>query len=1031
MDSESENDHYDSDVESEESVDSKRPKKRIKFSESANRDVETKENEKKRTLKMKEEKRLSVKQQKFSFLDNPLDEQKRKPGDPDYDPRTLYIPRACLLLMTSFERQYWEIKQKYFDSVVFFKKGKFFELFETDAEIGQKVLGLKMTDRVSMRMVGIPCDKFDYWAGKLVHQGFKVTCVEQTESVIGKSKRTRDDDDGSTVLKREVSRIITPGTLVSENLLKDHNANYLLSIVECILEYGICFVDTATGIFHMAYFKDDLQKTQLRSLLFRIRPTEIIYQKDSLQTATMALLRNNVTLPLFTPMNPAECLSPSAVKQRLNTGGYFIKENINATSEDWPEAIVEMQENEVAMKALGNVVVYLTDLKLDKELISLKNFVLYQPLKQSSNLVLDAKGLENLEILENATNLELDGSLLKVLNHCVTAFGKRMMRRWVCHPLFYVEEIEDRLNAVEDLMNENQLASQIRSTCSHLPDLERMISRIHARTSSLADLLSFLNGFELIVELLTGELIDVSTTFTSKRLKYVSSIEGESGGGFPDIQEDFAAVVESFNREDASERGKIVPMAGFDETYDTLCESLKSIEHQLNDILEKQQKSLGSKKVAYKDVGKEKYLLDVPIELTAKLDTKVYKPMSRTQKSIRYRLASISALLPKLEETKEELAFAESKLLTKILEAVDVNRAKWLNAIQCIAEIDCLLSLAAVSSSRANLCRPRFVPKNELGFPVLHITDLYHPAMVDRMGDRFIPNDVSLGVNGEPNVILITGPNMGGKSTVLRSVGTTVVLAQLGCYVNASSYTATPVDRIFTRLGANDNIFENRSTFMVELQETASVLNEGTSNSLVLLDELGRGTSTFDGYSIAFSVMTKLTAMKCNVLFATHYHLLTEDFYYHPQVALKHMAVRIDDGNNDDVTFLYKLVDGICPKSYGMKVAQMAGMPESVRTRAKYKAEKFEEGSILTTYKSHSRRMGENFRDQLLLGDLYQIENLEQAQFLHERLNYLLGRGIFNDSGAPDCEEMKVEEPNFDHIDFAENVEIMDEYELT
>jgi len=284
------------------------------------------------------------------------------------------------------------------------------------------------------------------------------------------------------------------------------------------------------------------------------------------------------------------------------------------------------------------------------------------------------------------------------------------------------------------------------------------------------------------------------------------------------------------------------------------------------------------------------------------------------------------------------------------------------------------------------LCRPEIVDNHS---PFLEIENLCHPSIADRLGDSFIPNNVYMGVNSEPNVILLTGPNMGGKSTILRQVCIAAMMAQLGCYVQATKYRGTIVDRIYTRIGASDNIFEKQSTFMVELQETATVLNGATEQSLIILDELGRGTSTFDGYAIAFGVLDDLSLRNCRVLFSTHYHMLTEEYKDNPLVSLCHMDALVDE-KSENVTFLYKMKKGVCPKSYGMKVAQMAGIPKEIRERAIQKAQEFESVSALSLYRNYTKRLVRKHHD---ISDMNHIinsnrEDLEHfIQSLKQRLN--------------------------------------------
>jgi len=280
-------------------------------------------------------------------------------------------------------------------------------------------------------------------------------------------------------------------------------------------------------------------------------------------------------------------------------------------------------------------------------------------------------------------------------------------------------------------------------------------------------------------------------------------------------------------------------------------------------------------------------------------------------------------------------------MLQRLFQRFDTNYDKWLQAISCVAELDALISLARSSSSGSGeMCRPSFVESKE---PFIELQQMRHPCITLKIGQDFIANDLQLGTENNPLAILLTGPNMGGKSTLLRQTCIAIIMAQLGCFIHAEKCVLSPVDRIFTRVGANDDILAGQSTFMVELMETANILRHATKNSVVILDELGRGTSTFDGYSIAYSVLQYLTnTIQCRVLFSTHYHKLTEEFSKSKQIGLHHMACLVDEEKND-VTFLYQLSPGVCPKSYGMNVALMAGVEEKVVKRAEEMAKQFED----------------------------------------------------------------------------------------
>ncbi|KAF9438134.1 DNA mismatch repair protein msh6 [Entomortierella beljakovae] len=341
-------------------------------------------------------------------------------------------------------------------------------------------------------------------------------------------------------------------------------------------------------------------------------------------------------------------------------------------------------------------------------------------------------------------------------------------------------------------------------------------------------------------------------------------------------------------------------------------------------------------KVVYKDLGKEIYQLEVSNKVSV---PKNWKKMSGTSAASRYYNPELTILVTQLQEARETKTAIMKELQGRLYAKFDENYKDWLKAVKIIAEIDCLCSLSKSSSALGSpACRPEFVDSEK---SVLELEGLRHPCVIPGIATDFIPNDTVLG--GETsNLILLTGPNMGGKSTLLRQTCVAIIMAQLGCYVPAEKCTLTPFDRIFTRIGANDNILAGQSTFMVELSETSKILAEATERSMVILDELGRGTSTFDGYAIAYSVLHELsTRIGCLGLFSTHYGTLTSEFERDPNVALMHMACQVDQANRE-VTFLYKLIEGVCEKSYGMNVAHMAGVPRKIVDRAEEMADAFE-----------------------------------------------------------------------------------------
>ncbi|KAF9966318.1 DNA mismatch repair protein msh6 [Mortierella alpina] len=863
---------------------------------------------------------------RYSWLLDIKDENGNPIGSADYDPRTLYIPQSAWGKFTDFERQFWQIKGQNFDSVVFFKKGKFYELYENDADIGHQQFDLKLTDRTNMRMVGVPESSFEYWAAQFIAKGYKVARVDQTETALGKAMRERGGTatKAQKVINRELHSILTAGTLTDSGLLTNDMATYCMAIKELNrpgaehlpTQFGIAFVDTSTAEFSLATFYDDMDRTKFETLITQIKPKEVVVEKGGLSVRSTRILKN--TLGSNTIWNHllsgTQFLDPTEAADQLRFGQYFGPDVPGTLASDcWPPALQKMKDNGSVMSALGGLVWYLKSLKLDKELLSFKNFHTYDPVRQASTLILDGQTLSNLEVFQNNSDGTEAGTVLRLLNRCVTPFGKRLFRRWLCHPLRSSSAIAARLDAVEDLMRVPGFLELFEEKCSRFPDLERIVSRIHAGSCKISEFLVVLSTF--------GTLLDTSRRLSSYTDQFKSNKLASVLAELPDLTEHLNYFKEAFDHKVAAAEGEIMPCPGFEQDYDDIDETLKQLDVEFTQHLEKAKRDLKTSKVIYKDLGKEIYQLEVSNKVAV---PKNWKKMSGTSSVSRYYNADLIGLVTRLQEARETKGGIMKDLRRRLYAKFDENYKDWLKA-----------SSSALGSPA---CRPEFVESES---SVLELEGLRHPCVIPGIASDFIPNDTVLG--GEsPNLILLTGPNMGGKSTLLRQTCVAIIMAQLGCYVPAEKCRMTPFDRIFTRIGANDNILAGQSTFMVELSETSKILAEATERSMVILDELGRGTSTFDGYAIAYSVLHELSSrIGCLGLFSTHYGTLTTEFERDPNVALKHMACQVDQANRE-VTFLYKLVDGVCEKSYGMNVAHMAGVPRTIVDRAEEMAESFE-----------------------------------------------------------------------------------------
>ncbi|KAL4813622.1 muts domain V-domain-containing protein [Aspergillus spinulosporus] len=888
-------------------------------------------------------------EQRYPWLANIRDIDGHPIGDPEYDPRTLYIPPLAWSKFSPFEKQYWEIKQKFWDTVVFFKKGKFYELYENDATIGHQLFDLKLTDRVNMRMVGVPESSLDHWANQFVAKGFKIARVDQSESALGKEMRERDGKKSGgkeeKIIRRELACVLTAGTLVEGSMLQDDMSTFCVAIKELIIEnlpaFGIAFVDTATGQFFLTEFVDDVDMTKFETFVAQTRPQELLLEKSAVSQKALRILKNNTgPTTIWNYLKPGkEFWEADVTVKELDASEYFVSQD-NDNIHAWPEALRQARDKELVMSAFGALVQYLRLLKIERDLITIGNFSWYDPIKKASSLVLDGQTLINMEIFANSFDGGVDGTLFQLLNRCMTPFGKRMFKQWVCHPLIDPKRINARLDAVDALNADSSVRDQFASQLTKMPDLERLISRIHAANCKAQDFVRVLEGFEQI-------------EYTMSLLKDSGSGEGVIGQlikSMPDLTELLEYWKTAFDRNQAKESGILVPKPGVEEDFDSSQETIKQLHQDLDDLLKRTRRDLGSTAICYRDNGKEIYQMEVPIKV--KNIPRNWDQMSATKQVKRYYFPELRTTIRKLQEAQETHSQIVKEVSKRFYARFDEHYSTWLSAVRVVSQLDCLISLAKASSSLGEpSCRPTFVEDER---SVLEFEELRHPCLISSVDD-FIPNDIQLGGSG-PNIDLLTGANAAGKSTLLRMTCVAVIMAQVGCYLPCRSARLTPVDRIMSRLGANDNIFAAQSTFFVELSETKKILSEATPRSLVILDELGRGTSSYDGVAVAQAVLHHVaTHIGALGFFATHYHSLAAEFENHPEIKPKRMKIHVDE-NERRVTFLYKLEDGVAEGSFGMHCAAMCGIPNKVIERAEVAAKQWEHTSRLT--ESLERRKG-------------------------------------------------------------------------
>ncbi|GAA5834415.1 hypothetical protein JCM5353_008937 [Sporobolomyces roseus] len=904
------------------------------------------------SAKEKEKQQKKANETSYGFLAKPKDADRIPHGEAGADPRTLYIPSSAWDTFTPFERQFWEIKQKHFDTVLFFQKGKFFELYEDDARIGHTAFDLKLTDRVKMAMVGVPESSFDFWAAKFLAQGYKVGRVDQSETALGAEIRNKDAKaaggkgkakGGKEIVRRELKSVLTTGTIVDGSMLTDDMSNHCVAIKEEISTatslptFGICVLDASTAEFSLSHFADDVSRTQLETLIRQLKPKEIIQQKGNLSVSTARLLRNclGIDCQWSALKEGKEFLRSEDAKDEVLKLFKAAKKGQEVSDDELvPEDIRKMYEKPLAMSALGGMIWYLRQLNLDSELVTANNFNIYDPLSKGKALVLDGQTLAHIEVLQNSQGGN-EGTLFQLLSRCITPFGKRLFKVWLCAPLRDVAGINDRLDAVEDLLANSNFSVAFDNMVRKLPDLERKLSRIHAKTCKKSEFIEVVAAFERVSEGLKN-LADLCEDFKSTGIPSLIK-------NCPEISEILVELQESYDGEE------LLPVDGKDDEYERIREKVDDIEEKLQSELKAAQKQFKDTSVQFKDIGtKDIFQIEVPVK--HKVPNNWVK-MTSTQKVNRYYSPEVSRLVSSLKEARERKGMVLNNFQYKLFGEFDKDYTTWMSVIRTIAQLDCLMSLSKSSAALGEPCvRPEIVESDQA---ILEFEELRHPCILSASTD-FIPNDVAIGGNAQ-NLMLLTGPNMAGKSTMLRMTCTAVIMAQLGCFVPAAKARIAPVDAIYSRMGANDFIFANASTFKVEMDDCNKILTKATPRSLVILDELGRGTSTYDGMAIAYSVLHRLaTHVGCVGFFATHFTSLTEDFAYHPEIRCCNMQTYVNDETRE-VVFLYKLIDGAAPKSYGHHVASMAGLSESIVERAIAISKQFE-----TTSKARERQQRAN-----------------------------------------------------------------------
>jgi len=845
-------------------------------------------------------------------------------------------------------QKYMETKQEYKDCILFYRLGDFYEMFFEDAVTASKALEITLTKKSCglkerAPMCGVPYHAVDTYLNRLVSKGYKVAICEQVENPA----------TAKGLVKREVVRIVTPGTNLNTQSLDESKNNYIMCIAYIADRYGLSVADVTTGEYLVSEISDS---DKLFDELYKFMPSEIICN-EALYMSGMDLphLREGLGIAVYAldAWYFDDALCERALKEHFHTGSL--------------EAL-GLKDYECGMIGAGALLQYLKE----TQKISLSHMAKLTRYAAGKYMVLDSAARRNLELCETLREKQKRGSLLWVLDKTRTAMGARLLRKYIEQPLIDKAMIEERLEAVEELKDHAITREELREYLAPIYDLERLVGRISYQSANPRDLISLKNSMEM--------LPPVKYLLQNRKSQLIQKICGEL-----DTLEDLCGLIGKAVCDEpplAMKEGGII-REGYNEDVDKLRAAKTEGKNWLAELEAEEREKTGIKNLRIRYNKVFGYYLEV---------TNSFKELVPDYYTRKQTLANAERYItPRLKELEDTILGAEDKLYAleydlycDVRDRIGSQIERIQQTAHVVAQADVLASLAFVAE-RGNYVRPKI---NEKG--LINIRDGRHPV-VEKMipNDMFISNDTYLD-DKKNRVSIITGPNMAGKSTYMRQTALIVLMAQIGSFVSASRADIGIVDRIFTRVGASDDLASGQSTFMVEMTEVANILRNATRKSLLILDEIGRGTSTFDGLSIAWAVVEHISNTKllgAKTLFATHYHELTE------------LEGKIDNVNNyciavkekgDDIVFLRKIVKGGADKSYGIQVAKLAGVPESVIQRAKEIVEELLHADITSRIKdiavkgNHEPKIKTKKLDEVDLAQISLFDTVKDDDVLEE-----------------------------------------------
>ncbi|MFQ5962887.1 MAG: DNA mismatch repair protein MutS [Candidatus Scalinduaceae bacterium] len=798
---------------------------------------------------------------------------------------------------TPMMKQYMSIKRKHEDALLFFRMGDFYEMFYDDAKIATKILGIALTSRSkgekAVPMAGIPHHAAESYIQKLIKAGYKVAVCEQIQDSLRKSSSKMETGE---IVERDVIRIITPGTLTEDAMLNDKDNNYLLSMFLNDDSIGLSWVDISTGKFMI----QDISEVRLMDELTRINPSECILPENfTFKEFDLPKRLSGDFSTMITYRADWEFTRETAYSRLISHFGTSSLEGFGC------------EDSGPSINAAGALMNYLNE----TQKTSLKHIHRIEKFSSRNRLMLDHSTQQSLELVKTIRTHQKEGSLLGIIDKTKTPMGGRLIKGWLISPLCTSEDIRFRQDGVEELYDNKNLCKEIREHLKDVYDIERISTKISFGRANARDLISLKQSISVLPKL--KKMISVCNSPILKSLYEALDILEE-------VRVLISTAIVPEPPHSVREGGII--QEGYDHNLDELRNTSRNGKTWIANFQAKEIERTGinSLKAGYNKVFG--YYIEITnVHKNNIPDTYIRKQtLKNAERYITPELKEYEAKVLTADERAKEL---EYDIFQEIREDISTYTERIQKIADVIAHLDCIAALACIAVD-SGYSRP--VVKDG---HCLRIIDGRHPVLEKTLiGEKFIPNDTDIdGVNNQ--IMVITGPNMAGKSTYIRQVALLVLMAQMGSFIPAKEATIGVVDRIFTRVGAMDELAKGQSTFMVEMNEAANILNNATKQSLIILDEVGRGTSTFDGVSIAWALTEYIYEhLKARTLFATHYHELAELALLFPGIKNFNIAVREWE---DEIIFLRKIIEGGTDKSYGIHVARLAGMPNEVIGRAK------------------------------------------------------------------------------------------------